>query len=270
MSGSEEHGPPWTVFTPVWEGVRETSWGKSLGFAEPDRNLGQLRFESLCFSVVAVGVLMGLTLLAYRRPRKVPTGVQNLMEGAVELLRTLVVALIGPQGARFVPYLGTLFLFILTLNLLGIIPAFRSPTMTLTTTASLGVTTFFVVQYYGIRENGLWGYAKHFAGEMIPAKPFVMVLQVLLLAPLMFAVHVVGELAKPLSLSLRLFGNISGEDTVIESLMVMGGWVPIQFPMLIFAVFTSVLQAFVFMALSSIYISTVTSHGEDHGEHHEH
>jgi F-type H+-transporting ATPase subunit a len=82
----------------------------------------------------------------------------------------------------------------------------------------------------------------------------------------MLAVEVVGELARPLSLSLRLYGNIFGEDNVIEQLMTLGGWVPVQLPMLLFAIFTSLLQAFIFTTLSTIYIAQKVVHEGGHGE----
>ena len=87
--------------------------------------------------------------------------------------------------------------------------------------------------------------------------------------PLMFVVHAVGEIAKPCSLSMRLYGNIFGEDNVIEKLMHMGAGLPLQFPMLLFAIFTSFLQAFIFTALASIYIFTMTEHAEHEEGHHE-
>jgi F-type H+-transporting ATPase subunit a len=177
----------------------------------------------------------------------------------VSLLRGLVHGFIpGKQGDLYVPYLGSLFLFIFTMNMLGVIPAFRSPTMTLSTTAALGITTFVMVQQYAIRGVGLVAYVKHFMGE------------VLWLAPLMVVVEVIGELAKPLSLSLRLYGNIFGEDKVAEELMKLGGWIPVQAPMLLLAIFTSFLQAFIFTTLSTIYIASKVVHEGGHGDEHGH
>ena len=116
-----------------------------------------------------------------------------------------------------------------------------------------------MVQQYAIRATGVVNYVKHFMGE------------VLWLAPLMLVVEIIGELAKPLSLSLRLYGNIFGEDKVAEELMKLGGgWIPVQAPMLLLAIFTSFLQAFIFTTLSTIYIASKVVHEGGHDEGHGH
>jgi F-type H+-transporting ATPase subunit a len=198
--------------------------------------------------------------MATKQYNRVPRGIQNVFEWVVGLLRGMVHGFIpGAQGDRYLPYLGSLFLFIFTMNMLGVIPGFRSPTMTLSTTAAMGVTTIVMVQAYAIRDTGLGSYLKHFtAGTAFP------------LMLLMIPVEIIGELAKPMSLSLRLFGNIFGEDNVIEQLMSLGGWIPVQIPMLLLALFTSFLQAFIFTTLSTIYIASKVVHEGDHGEEHGH
>lgn len=253
MTSDKGEGPPATLFTGLHKAVKDTDLGKFFEFDKADRHLGQYWFEAILFSLIAVAVLSIVVVLSGRKFQKVPRGMQNFLEVVVDLLNKLVTGLIGPHGSQYLPYLGTLFIYIFTMNMLGIIPLFRSPTMTLSTTLALGLTTFIVIQYCGIRANGVGGYLKHFMGDFI------------LLAPLMFVVHVIGELAKPMSLSLRLYGNIFGEDNIIEKLMEMGGWIPFNLPMVIFAVFTSFLQAFIFTSLASIYIGTLTQHEEEHG-----
>ncbi len=256
--GAAHHEPPATILTPLWKAVKDTPLGHWYGF---DEDLGQFWFDAIGFSILSAAVLITAAFLATRSYSRVPRGLQNAFEWAVGLLRGLVHGFIpGAQGDRYVPYLGTVFLFIFAMNMMGLIPGFRSPTMTLSTTAALGITTFFMVQGFAIRAVGAASYVRHFMGE------------VLWLAPLMFAVEVVGELARPMSLSLRLYGNIFGEDNVIEQLMTLGGWVPVQFPMLIFAIFTSLLQAFIFTTLSTIYIAQKVVHEGGHAEggHEEH
>jgi F-type H+-transporting ATPase subunit a len=252
--GGHHEGAPHSIFTPVWEGVKDTPLGKLYRFDDPE--LGQFWFDAIGFSIIAAVLLVVCAFLATRNYSKVPKGIQNVFEWIVGLLRGLVHGFIpGKQGDLYVPYLGSLFLFIFTMNMLGVIPAFRSPTMTLSTTAALGITTFVMVQQYAIRGVGLVAYLKHFMGE------------VLWLAPLMVVVEVIGELAKPLSLSLRLYGNIFGEDKVAEELMALGGWVPVQAPMLLLAIFTSFLQAFIFTTLSTIYIASKVVHEGGHDDH---
>jgi len=264
--GGHHEGAPHTIFTKIWEGVKDTGLGKLYRFDDPE--LGQFWFDAIGFSIIAAAVLVVCAVLATKSYAKVPKGIQNVFEWVVGLLRGLVQGFIpGKQGDLYVPYLGSLFLFIFTMNMLGVIPAFRSPTMTLSTTAALGITTFVMVQQYAIRATGFVAYVKHFMGE------------VLWLAPLMLIVEIIGELAKPLSLSLRLYGNIFGEDKVAEELMNLGGgWVPVQAPMLLLAIFTSFLQAFIFTTLATIYIASKVvhegghdeAHGDDHGHDEKH
>ncbi len=254
------HEPPRSIFTPVWEwfthafpGVTET-----MGFGETKNNLGQFWFEAICFSIVACATLILLSWLATRKYEKVPRGIQNLMEWAVQALRNLVNGVIPHGGDKYVPFLGTLFLFIFTMNMLGVIPAFRSPTMTISTTAAMGLSAFLAVQFICFRDAGVKNYLKHLMGP------------VALLAPLMVPVEIISELVKPVSLSLRLFGNIFGEDNIIEQLMTLGGWIPVQLPMMALALFTSFLQAYIFTMLCTIYIASKVVHDEEagHGEEH--
>ncbi len=256
-AGAGHHGPPSTLFTPIWSAVKETGFGRWYGFDETRDNLGQFWFDAIGFSIISSAVLIAGAYVATRNYARAPRGIQNLFEWAVGLLRGLVHGFIPPPlGDRFVPYLGTTFIFIFAMNVIGVIPGFRSPTMTLSTTGALGITTFFMVQGYAIRTVGVLRYIRHFMGEA------------LWLAVLMFPVEAIGELARPMSLSLRLYGNIFGEDNVIEQLMTLGGWVPVQFPMLLFAIFTSLLQAFIFTTLSTIYIAQkVTHENEERGAH---
>jgi F-type H+-transporting ATPase subunit a len=252
------HEPPSTIFTPLWRIVRETPLGQWYEFDKTENELGRFWFDAIGFSLIAAILLVLFAWLATRRYERVPRGLQNVFEWIVGLLRGMVHGFIpGKQGDLYVPYLGSLFLFIFAMNMLGTIPGFRAPTMTLSTTAALGITTFVMVQQYAIRSVGLVKYIKHFMGD------------VLWLAPLMLVVEIIGELAKPLSLSLRLYGNIFGEDNVIEQLMTLGGYIPLQLPMLLLALFTSLLQAFIFTTLSTIYIASKVVHeGGDHdGEH---
>jgi F-type H+-transporting ATPase subunit a len=253
------HEPPHTIFTAIWKGIKDSHFGEWFGFSEEKNELGRFWFDAIGFSLLAAVLLIVCATLATKNYQKVPRGIQNVFEWAVSLLRGLVQGFIpGPQGDKYLPYLGSVFLFIFTMNMIGVIPGFRSPTMTLSTTAALGITTFIMVQQYAIRANGPGAYLKHFMGD------------VLWLAPLMFLVEIIGELAKPLSLSLRLFGNIFGEDNVIEQLMTLGGWIPVQAPMMLLALFTSFLQAFIFTTLSTIYIASKVVHEGGHDEEHAH
>lgn len=193
--------------------------------------------------------------LATRRMQAVPGRLQSIWEWTYQTLSGFTINMIGRKhGATFTPLIGTFFLYILFLNLGGLVPGFISPTAALNTTVALALCCFIAVQYFGFRHQGL-GYLKHFVGE-----PWW-------LFPINIPIHVLGELARPLSLSIRLFGNIFGEDTVIAALVSMGvialgasGYfvpVPVQFPMLLFGLFGSFVQALVFTMLAASYIAGV-------------
>ena len=216
-----------------------------------------LLFAFSVFVMVALGLF---AILSTRRLERIPaTHRQAFVELVVSSLNGFVVGIIGPRGRRYTSFIGSLFIYILCMNLLGIVPGFKSPTSGLSITISLALITFVVYNVAGILEVGFVSYIKHLLGEPI------------WLAPLMFPIHVIGELARPLSLSIRLFGNIFGEETVIAILAAMSFVIipyvvaiPYQFPMMLFGVFTAFVQALVFSMLSTIYISVAVAGHEEH------
>jgi F-type H+-transporting ATPase subunit a len=187
----------------------------------------------------------------------------------VEGLEKFIVGVIGPHGRRFVPFLGTLFLYILFMNFAGLVPFMKASTSSVNTTVALALCVFIYVQFTALKENGIVGYIDHLAGNPRTALQWVFV-------PLMLPIHIIGELAKPLSLSLRLFGNVTGEDILILIFVGLGVAVmgftrlpiglPLQVPFIFLAILTSFIQALVFMLLSTIYFAMMLPHEE--GEHH--
>jgi len=209
---------------------------------------------------VMILALLLIVRLGTRRMQAVPGRLQSIWEWTYQTLNGFSRNMIGHKhGATFTPLIGTFFLYILFLNLGGLVPGFISPTAALNTTVALALCCFIAVQYFGFRHMGL-GYLKHFVGE-----PWW-------LFPINIPIHVLGEFARPLSLSIRLFGNIFGEDTVIAALISMGaialgasGYylpVPVQFPMLLFGLFGSFVQALVFTMLAASYIAGVVQEHE--------
>src|SRR2546423_1029991 len=131
------HGAPHSIFTKIWEKVSHTEIGHWYRFDDPV--LGQFWFDAIGFSLIGAAFLIICASMATKQYNRVPRGIQNVFEWVVGLLRGMVHGFIpGAQGDRYLPYLGSLFLFIFTLNMLGVIPGFRSPTMTLSTTAAMG------------------------------------------------------------------------------------------------------------------------------------
>jgi F-type H+-transporting ATPase subunit a len=234
------HGAPWADFLHHWENV-----------------------------VFAWTIALGLILLAFfgtRRRKDIPGPLQNFLETIAEGVDRFITDVLGERGRKFVPFLGTLFLYILCQNLIGIVPGMKSPTSSLNTTVALAVTVFFYVQWTGIRENGILGYVDHLMGSPRDLVGWIMV-------PLNFPLHILEELIRPLSLSLRLFGNILGEDSLIAAFVVLGisalaffhipVGLPLQFPFMMLALLTGTIQAVVFALLSTIYISLMLPHHEE-------
>jgi F-type H+-transporting ATPase subunit a len=227
-------------------------------------------YEVLVFSLLVALLLLWVAFMASRDPQLVPNGLQNGVEMVVEGLSDFIISILGPkQGPRFVPFLGTLFIYILSMNLFGLIPFMHSPTASLNVTVALALTVFVYVQFIGFKELGPLGWLDHMLGSPRDLTGW-------LLAPLMLPIHVLGELAKPISLSCRLFGNIFGEDMLLVAFATLGvtmlpfKQLPFGVPMhAIFfplALLGSALQALVFTVLSSIYILLMLPH-EHHDEH---
>lgn len=150
-------------------------------------------------------------------------------------------------SSKYVPFLGSLFIFILFMNLIGIIPGLESPTMTPAVPAGLAVTVFFYYHWMGFRAQGVGRYLAHFAGPM----PF--------LAPLMVPIELISHLARPLSLTIRLFANMfAGEKVTMTFLSLTLIVAPAVFMGL--HVFVAFLQAFIFMLLTTIYVSGAVAH----------
>jgi F-type H+-transporting ATPase subunit a len=230
-------------------------------------------WEVLVFSIFIALLLLVMAFVASRNPQLVPSGFQNGVELVVEGLSNFIISIIGPkQGPRFVPFLGTLFVYILSMNLFGLIPFMHSPTASLNVTVALALTVFVYVQFIGFKELGPLGWLDHMLGSPRDVTGWM-------LAPLMLPIHVLGELAKPISLSCRLFGNIFGEDMLLVAFASLGvsmlpfKQIPFGIPMhaLFFplALLGSALQAMVFTVLSSIYILLMLPHEHEAGHEHE-
>jgi F-type H+-transporting ATPase subunit a len=194
------------------------------------------------YSWAVILILVGLGVLASRRVTLVPAGAQNVFELIIGGLEDFMVEITGEEGRAFFPFIATLFLYIMVCNLIGLIPGFLSPTSNINTPLSMALCTFVFTHYLGVK------YIKHFLGP-IPA-----------LAPLFLPIELIGHMARVLSLTLRLFGNIMGEDLVLAILLFLAGMFLAPLPMMFLAVFTSVVQAFVFTLLSIMYFTGSMEH----------
>ncbi|MFH1231206.1 MAG: F0F1 ATP synthase subunit A [Planctomycetota bacterium] len=215
---------------------------------------GETYFQLIVLSWVVMGVLILISFIWSSQFKRIPGRMQALMETVVESLGNMLNSLIGHDGRKYLGLLGTTFIFILCLNIIGLIPGLISPTANWNCTVSMAIVMIVMVQIYGLKEHGFWGYLKHYMGS--PKE-----LATWLIAPLILVVDILSEMIRVMSLSLRLYVNIFGEDMIIISLVNMGlPLILLQIIMFCFAVFTSFLQAFIFTALSAIYIKLITSH----------
>ena len=230
-------------------------------------------WENFIFSMLAASFLVTICFLGTRKKSMVPDGLQNFLEMVVEGLESLVVGVIGARGRTYVPFVGTLFVYIFTQNWMGLIPGLKSPTSSINTTAGLAICVFFYVQWVGLRENGLKHYILHLMGSPKDTVGWAMV-------PLNLPLHILEEFIRPLSLSLRLFGNVLGEDALIAIFTGLGilalsfihspVGLPLQLPFMMLAMLTGTIQALVFSLLSTIYLSLMLPHEEEHAHGHGH
>lgn len=233
--------------------------------------------QNVFFSFLMVMVVIWVARRAVRKRAMIPDRAQSAAEILIEGMRNFFVSILGEKhGPRYVPFLLGLFFFILFNNLMGLVPLMKSSTSAFQCNIMLGLTVFLYVQYTGLRYNGPKRYILHLLGNPASAVQWIF-------SPLIFCLEVVAELVKPLSLSLRLFGNILGEDILLGVFAVLGITVtavllkpvgiehplvgiPLQLPFLFLATLTSTVQALIFSLLSCVYILLMLPH-EHEGAH---
>ncbi len=200
--------------------------------------------------IVAVALILFFGL-ASRKLKLIPSKLQSILELVIQAFESLLVEIIGERGKKYLPMIATIGLFIFFCNLLGLVPGFMSPTSKLNVTVGCALTVFVYYHWQGIRSQGLFKYLKHFTGP-IP-----------LLAPLMLPIEIISHFSRPVSLSVRLFGNIFAEELLI---VVIASIIPffLPLPFMAIAIFTATIQAFVFVLLACIYIGGAVAHEEEH------
>lgn len=238
-------------------------------------------FEKQILLVTILVLLLLFVWWASRQKALIPGKRQAAVELLAETMYGFYTDILGKQGAKHVPFLGSLFLFIIACNLSGIVPGLGAPTSVFQTTSALALIVAVYVEVFAWRENGIKGYLFHAFGSPRSIPQWV-------LCPLFFMLHWVETLARPLSLALRLFGNIMGKDILIGVFMLMGismmgallkavagaesaiVGIPLQFPVYFLALLLSVIQAIVFTLLTAIYISLYQHHHDSDDGHEEH
>ncbi|HWR58673.1 MAG TPA: F0F1 ATP synthase subunit A [Thermodesulfovibrionales bacterium] len=194
------------------------------------------------YAFLSSAILIGVALAIRGSLALVPKGLQNFVEVLVESLMKLAEENIGHKwGMYFFPLIGTIGLYILVNNFMGLIPGFTAPTSNINCTASMAIPVFLATHYYGVKVHGV-KYIKHFTGPII------------WLAWLMLPIEVIGHIVRPLTLSVRLFGNMIAKHMILFALAMIA---PIIIPVAILGlgVLVSLIQAFVFVLLTSLYLA---------------
>lgn len=235
--------------------------------------------DQVLYMWIVMGILLVVAVVATRRLQMVPRGSQNFMEVVLEQFVKELDETIGQGGRRYLPLIATLGLFILTSNLMGLVPGLIAPTANLNTTAACALIVFFTYHWIGVRKQGLVPYLKHFAGPVPTA-----------LKPLMFVIEIISHCARPLSLSLRLFGNMmAGHILLAIFFFMMGldgmlGWAlsgslggiligaPAAAILVVFVIgfllplkiLVALIQTFIFCKLAMLYIAAAVEETEHH------
>lgn len=233
--------------------------------------------DHVTYTWLAMLILTAVAFFASRNLQLVPRGAQNVMEVVLEQFTQLIDDVMGHEGRRYLPLIASLGLFILVGNLVGLVPGFAGPTANLNTTAACALIVFFSYHWIGVRKHGALAYLKHFMGP-VP----------LALKPLMFVIELISHLARPLSLTLRLFGNMVGGHILLAIIFFLmglqgligwalsgsvagavigglGGIVMIAFTvgfLYPLKLLVSLLQAFIFVMLTMLYISGAIEEAE--------
>jgi F-type H+-transporting ATPase subunit a len=206
--------------------------------------------------VIVVFVLVVCLIARSRLSVEHPGRFQIVLEEIVTFLVDQLKQNIGPKGPRFLPLIGSIGIFIFFANQMGKIPGLMSPTANLNTTVGCALTVWVYYHFQGIKAQGIVAYIKHFA--VPPGSP-------VFIAPLMFPIEIISHLSRVMSLSLRLFGNIFGEEVVV---LIMGSLIPfiVPLPMIVLGLVTGGLQAFIFILLTMIYLAGAVHTEHEHDE----
>jgi F-type H+-transporting ATPase subunit a len=199
-------------------------------------------YQHIIHSWFVMLIMIAGSMVLVRGIKLIPGKAQNFLEMIIDGLENFMVEITGPEGKAFFPYIATIFFYILICNLLGLVPGFYSPTANLNTTLSMAICTFFLTHAIGIKFHGM-KYIKHFLGP------------VWVLAPLMFIIEGIGHVARVMSLSVRLFGNILGKEKILGILFALAGLYLAPLPILFLGILVSLIQAVVFMLLSIVYFT---------------
>jgi F-type H+-transporting ATPase subunit a len=193
---------------------------------------------TVLYSLIVSAVLIGFAFLVRLGLKRGATGWPAVAEFLIEHLDGIMRDMSDSDPRPYTPLIVTLAMFIGTANLLGLVPGMRSPTADFSTTAALAVLVFLAVPLYGIRARGLRAYLRHYLEP----------------SPLLLPLEIVTEFSRTLALAVRLFGNVMSEELVIAVVLMIAGFL-VPVPLMMLAVLTGVVQAYIFAILTAVYVS---------------
>jgi len=255
-----EHDTTWFSFMPGYNTLAHAFEGGGILFGSPTT------VQHICAGILVTFVVLALSAVAKRQldaagnDAVIPDpniSIRNIFEVALEGLYAQAKTIIGPEAPRYFPIIGTLALFIFFSNILGLVPGFTPPTNNWNTTMACGGLVFVYYNYHGLRAHGL-GHIAHMANPVGERWGWW-------LAPLMFPVELVSHLARPITLGVRLAANMVGDHAVLAAFL---GLVPflVPLPFLVLGLVVCLIQTFVFVLLTMIYIgmAVADTHGDEH------
>ena len=204
-------------------------------------------YPHVVYSWVVMVILIGVGFLATKSISMVPEKLQNFFEILISGIEEFMVDNSGEEGRWFFPVVATIFIYVFISNLVGLIPGFFPPTASINTPLSCAIVVFVFTHFIGIKYHGA-GYIKHFLGP------------VWWMIPIIFPIELIGHMARVLSLTFRLFGNMMGHELVLGILFMLAGMFLAPLPIMAMGIFVALVQAFVFFLLSIMYFTSAMEH----------
>jgi F-type H+-transporting ATPase subunit a len=204
-------------------------------------------YPHVVYTWVVMALLIGLGFLATKTISMVPAKAQNVFELIISGIENFMIDITGEEGRWLFPVVATVFIYIFVCNLIGLVPGFFPPTASLNTTLSCALVVVVLTHIIGVKYHGP-KYIKHFMGP------------VWWMVPIIFPIEVIGHVARILSLSFRLFGNMMGHELVLAILFGLAGAFFAPLPIMALGIFVALVQAFVFFLLSIMYFSGAMEH----------
>ncbi|MBF0224549.1 MAG: F0F1 ATP synthase subunit A [Desulfobacterales bacterium] len=204
-------------------------------------------YPHVLYSWFVMGMLLLIGVVAAKSVSIIPSKLQNFFEILISGIEDFMIEVTGEEGRWLFPIIATVFIYIFVCNLIGLVPGFFPPTASLNTTLSCALVVVIFTHFIGVKYHGV-KYIKHFIGP------------VWWMSPIIFPIEIIGHLARILSLSFRLFGNMMGHELVLGILFALAGLFFAPLPIMALGIFVALVQAFVFFLLSIMYFTAAMEH----------